>query len=335
MNPPFLPLTLGDIFEKTFSLIGKTFFRNLFIAVLILLFPIILMAIATDAFYSTIADMQGSILQGQSAPGLDMILAILGPLTFFGCASIIFFLGIFIAEIGVSIIVSREILSNPITFLDALHEAVSMKCLYGIGQGILKYSILIGGVIVVGIIIALLGSVTKVFMGIFTFLAMLVLFPVIIYVGLKWYFAFTAVAVDDLAVVESLRKSWYLVEGHWWRTLGILLLLTILSQFIILIVSLPLTFGSMWDFYKEYFTILGKTGGNIDPASLAQLEKSVGPGIAIGSGISALLSLLITPVFTVVMYYDLRARENMGMTSKQQPVAMQDTSSEPMDLSSF
>jgi hypothetical protein len=91
----------------------------------------------------------------------------------------------------------------------------------------------------------------------------------------------------------------------------------------------------MWDFYKEYFTLLGKTGGNIDPQSLAQLENSVGPGIAIGSGISALLSLLITPVFTVVMYYDLCARENADKISAQKPIIKHDISSEPIDLSSL
>jgi hypothetical protein len=335
MNPPFLPLTLGDIFEKTFSLIGKTFFRNLFIAVIILLFPIILMAIAMDAFYSSLADMQGSILQGVSTPGLDMVLAILGPLVFFGCATIIFVLGILLAEIAVSIIVSQEILSNPINFFDALHDTFSMKCLYGIGQGILKYAILIGGVIAASIVMAILGAVSKLLMGIIAIIGLLVLVPVFVYVFLKWYFALTVVAVDDLTAIESLRKSWYLVEGHWWRTLGILILLTILSQFAITIVSLPISFGSMWDFYKEYFTLLGKTGGNIDPQSLAQLENSVGPGIAIGSGISALLSLLITPVFTVVMYYDLCARENADKISAQKPIIKHDISSEPIDLSSL
>jgi len=335
MNPPLLPLTLGDIFEKTFSLIGKTFFRNLLISAVILLFPIILMAIATDAFYSSLADMQGSILHSRNEPGLDMILAILGPLTFFGCTTIIFALGVLLAEIAISIIVSQEILSNPITFFDALHEAFSMKCLYGIGQGILKYLILIGGVVIVGIVIAILAAVSKVLMGLISIICLLALVPVLIYVAIKWYFALTSVAVDDLTIIESLRNSWYLVEGHWWRTFGILILLYILSNFFIYIISLPITFGSMWDFYKEYFTILQKTGGNIDPQSVVQLEKSVGPGIAIGSGISALLSLMITPVFTVVMYYDLRARGNVGATSKQQPMIKQDTSSEPIDLSNL
>ncbi len=199
----------------------------------------------------------------------------------------------------------------------------------------MKYAALFGAAILAGIIIAILGVVSKILMGIITVIAVIALLPFLFYVMIKWYFALTAVAVDDLTVIESLRKSWQLIGGYWWRTFGILILLTILSQFVIAIISLPITFGSMWDFYKEYFTLLGKTGGNIDPQSLAELQKSAGPGIAIGSGISALLSLLITPVFTVVMYYDLRARENLGATIKQQPVISLDNSSEPIDLTSL
>jgi len=333
MNPPFGPLTLGDIFEKTFLMIGKTFFRNSLVILLILLLPVIIIAFATDEFYSSIADVQGSILQNYGEPGLDMIIDISSTLAFFGVATIIYALAILMAEIAVSIIVSQELLSNPISFSDALSETFSIKCLHGIGQGILKYAILIGGAVVVGIILAILGALSKMLMGLITILAVIVLVPVFIYLAIKWYFALTAVAVDDSTTVESLRKSWHLVGGRWWRTFGILILLTILSQFIITIISLPITFGTMWDFYKEYFTVLGKTGGNIDPQSLAELQKSMGPGIAIGSGISALLSLLITPVFTVVMYYDLCAREKFRTTSQLQPTIKQDTSSEPIDLS--
>ena len=335
MNPPFPPLTLGDIFEKTFSLIGKTFFRNLCIAVLILLFPIILMAIATDDFYSTLADMKDTIHQVQSEPSLDMILPILSTLSFFLLATFVFALGVLFAEIAISIVVSREILSHPITFSDALSEMFNLKWLYGIGQAVLKYSIFIGGIIIIGIILAIFAALSKMLMGLMVVLCLLALIPVIVYIGLKWYFSLIAIAVDDLTVIESLRASWYLVEGYWWRTFGILLLLSILTQFAISIVSLPITFGSMWDVYKEYFTMLGKTGGNINPEMLKNLEKSFGPGIAIGSGISALLSLLVTPVYTVVLYYDLRARGNTGTTIQQNPAVVQDGSQEPIDLGQF
>jgi hypothetical protein len=335
MNPPFPPLTLGDIFEKTFSLIGKTFFRNLCIAVLILLFPIILMAIATDDFYSSLADMQVTVHQVQSEPGLDLILSILGTLSFFLIATLVFALGVLFAEIAISIVVSNEILSHPITFSDALSELFDLKWLYGIGQAVLKFFIFVGGIIILGIIIAIFAALSKLLMGLMVVLCLLVLIPVIAYIALKWYFSLTAIAVDDLTIIESLRASWYLVEGYWWRTFGILLLLSILTQFAISIVTLPITFGSMWDVYKEYFTMLGKTGGNINPEMLKNLEKSFGPGIAIGSGIGALFSLLVTPVYTVVLYYDLRARENTGTIVQQNPTVVQDASQKPIDLGQF
>jgi hypothetical protein len=335
MNPPFPPLTLGDIFEKTFSLIGKTFFRNLVIALLILLFPIILMAIATDDFYSSLADMQNSVHQDQADPGLDMILSILSTLSFFLIATLVFALGILFAEIAISIVVNQEILSHPITFLDAFNEIFNLKWLYGIGQAVLKYSIFIGGIIILGVVVAIFAAISKLLMGIMVILCLFVLIPVAAYISLKWYFSLTAIAVDDLTVIESLRASWYLVEGNWWRTLGILLLLSILTQFAVSIISLPITFGSMWDVYKEYFTMLGKTGGNIDPEMLKNLEQSFGPGIAIGSGIGALLSLLVTPVYTVVLYYDLQARGNTNTSIQKEPANIQETPQEPIDLEGF
>jgi hypothetical protein len=293
------------------------------------------MAIATDDLYSSLADMQDSVHQVQSAPGLDMILPILSTLAFFLIATLVFALGVLFAEIAISIVVSQEIFSYPITFWDALSELFNLKWLYGIGQAVLKFFIFVGGIIILGIILAIFAALSKLLMGIMVVLCLLVLIPAIAYITLKWYFSLTAIAVDDLTVIESLRASWYLVEGYWWRTLGILVLLSILTQFAISIVSLPITFGSMWDVYKEYFTMLGKTGGNINPEMLKNLEKSFGPGIALGSGISALLSLLVTPVYMVVLYYDLQARGNSGITSQQNPAKIQDASHEPIDLGQF
>ncbi len=331
MNPQFLPLTLGDIFEKTFSLFGKTFVRNLIIALIFLMVPIVVMVIAADAFYSSIADMQESLAQGQAENGLDVFLSIAGTLSFFGFAAILLIVFTMFAEIAISIIVSQEMSSRTISFSDAISETFSQKWIYGIGQGLLKYSILIGGVVIVGILVAMLAAFSKFLMGLVMILCLLGLAPVFLYLIFKWYFSLTAVAVDDLGVTDSLRKSWYLVEGCWWRTFGIILLLTILTQFIISIVSLPITFASMWDVYKEVFTSLGKTGGNIDTETMRQLQRDMGPGIGISTGLSSLISLLITPVFTVVLYYDLRARSNDFPHTKEK-IVLDDQSQQPIDF---
>jgi hypothetical protein len=332
MNNPVAPMDLGGIFEKTFTLIGKTFVRNLIIALLFLAIPLILMAIAADSFYSSLSDMQETFQHGQMDNNFDTIMSMLGTLTFFGIATLVLMLGMMFAEIAISIVVSEELNSRSITFKDAIDETFRGKWLYGIGQALLKIVVFVGGVILVGIVVAMLGVVSKALMGLVVVLLLIVLVPLAAYVVLKWYFSLTAVAVDDLTVMESLKESWNLITGYWWRTFGILFLFSLITQFVITIVSLPITFGSMWDVYKEYFTMLGKTGGNIDPAALKNFESFFGPGVSISTGISSLLTLLIAPVYTVVMYFDLRAR-NKAMTQPSPAPIMQDASSEtPMDF---
>jgi len=235
------------------------------------------------------------------------------------------------AEIAVSVVVSQELLSRPISYSDAISETFSQKWLYGIGQAILKSLILIGGIIVIAIFLGILAALSQALMGLMMVLIILILIPFFIYLTIKWYFSLTAVAVEDIGVTDSLRKSWNLVDGHWWRTFGILFLLTIIAQLIVLIVSSPIIFAFMWDFYKEYFQSFGATGGNIDPETSRQVMRNMGPGMGISIGISPLISLLITPVFTVVMYYDLRARNNEFPQPKEE-IIMDDQSQQTIDL---
>jgi hypothetical protein len=331
MNSPFVPMTLGDIFEKTFIIFGRTFVRNLIIASLFLIIPIVMMAVAADVFYSSIGELQESLLHGQSETGLDALMPLAGAVSFFAFATIVLVICVLFAEIAISIVVSQEMLSRPISYGDAIDETFHQKWLFGIGQGLLKYLILIGSVVLVGITTAILAAISKFLMGLVLVLCILILLPVVLYLAFKWYFSLTAVAVDDLGVTDSMRKSWQLVGGFWWRTFGIILLLSTLTQFVITIISLPITFASMWDVYKNMFTVIGKTGGNISPEIFQEIQKSIGPGVGISTGISSLLSLLITPVFTVVLYYDLRARNN-DFPHRKESAVLNDQPQQPIDL---
>lgn len=323
-------MELSDIFEKTFTLIGKTFFRNLIIAILFLGLPLILIAIAADDFSSSIADLQETIKNTHAENWFDLFMTMLESLSFFGAASLLLMLASLFAEIAISVVVREEMASYSISVTDAIDETFSgSKWLYGIGQALLKIVIFAGAVLIVVIAAVILAVVSRLLMVVFLLICWIALVPIMINVTLKWYFALTAVAVDDLTAVESLRESWNMVTGYWWRTFGILFLFSMILQLIITIVSLPISFGGMWNAYREYFTILGKTGGKIDPMTMKNLEASFGPGISISTGVSALLTLLIAPVYTVVMYYDLRARNQAPAQTFSTP-ALQDPP--PMDF---
>ncbi len=309
MNSQFVPMTLGDIFEKTFSLVGKTFLRNLLIAFAFLALPLMILAIAATDFYSSIADIQRAVAEAEQEGGFDEALSMISSLAFFLFSTSLFALGSFLAEIAASIVVSMEMQSKPITWWDAVVETFHQKWLRGIGQALLKILIFGGAAAVVGIVLAIIAIVTGGLGRVLAILCIIAAIPVAFYFVFKWYFSLTAIAVDDLDVIESMRQSWRLVEGQWWRTFGIIFLFSIIIQFVISIVSLPITFGSMWNVYKDYFSMLKQAGGNVTQQQLAALGNSFGPGVAISSGVSGALTLLLAPVYTVVLYYDLRARK--------------------------
>lgn len=314
MSSQVLPMTLGDIFERTFNLIGKTFVRNIIIAAIFLVIPVVLLMIAADNFYSSIADVgfptDNPALKYQT--GLQFLLPFLGGIILFIVSFLVLALATLLSEIAISYTVGKEMVGEPVSLNKALQETFYAKWLYGIGQGLLKYLIIGGGAVIISFFLWTFAVVidSGVVLGLLIAIVVLVMVPTALFVVYRWYFSLTAVAVEDLGPIDSLRQSWFLVQGYWWRTFGILLLLSMLTQFVVYIVSIPFTFGSMWGFYKAIFTAIGQTGGQTDPQVMHDAMKSLGPSVGFGVGVSSLLTLLITPVFTVVMYFDLRARKN-------------------------
>jgi hypothetical protein len=54
----------------------------------------------------------------------------------------------------------------------------------------------------------------------------------VVYLFMRWTVAVPAIMVEDLGARDGLRRSWRLVEGYWWRTLGLNILLAILNAII-------------------------------------------------------------------------------------------------------
>ncbi len=325
MPSTIMPMTLGDIFDRTLRLIGKTFTRNAAISVSFLIVPVILLTIAANHFYSSLPNF--------SAGATPNNIGAIGPMFaggfYFGIASMLFAFAAMMAEIAISILIGGELNSERIDYATAVKMTFGSRWLNGIGEGVLKtlaiFGVVIFTAILGGIIAAAAGRGSAGSTGLlvlFTVLFILIIVAALLYCLLRLYFALTAVAVQDLGPIEAFKKSWFLVGGHWWRTLGILILFFLLSSFAISVITVPVTFGSMWGEYKDLFTALGQSGGHMDPSQLRHLQTGIGHLIGIGSGLSSILSLLLTPAFTVVMYFDLRARhddfpaESAPMTSE-------------------
>ncbi len=331
MGSSISPMTLGDMLDKTVRLIGKTFWRNLAIAATFLIVPVILVYMAANNFYS-------SASFGSQLPPKDPITLVPMMLHgfYFGTANLLLSAAALFAEIAVIIVIAGEMNSERIGYGDAVRMTFSRRWINGIGEGLLKILIFVGAGILMAIFIGVTAmSATKTPGGasglgvLFTVLSSIALVCIMLYLVLRLFFALTAVAVEDLGPIEAFKKSWFLVGGHWWRTLGILIVFGLLSGIAISAVSAPITFGSMWNEYKELFTVMGRSHGQVNPMYFDNFRSGMGRMVGIWSGVTTVLSLLLTPAFTVVMYFDLRARHD------DLPAAQQESDNGDVPLVTF
>jgi membrane-anchored glycerophosphoryl diester phosphodiesterase (GDPDase) len=65
--------------------------------------------------------------------------------------------------------------------------------------------------------------------------------PFAIYLSVRWAFVSQAVVIENQSPREAVSLSSRIVEGHWWRTFGIILVIVLLSSIVSGVVSLVLS----------------------------------------------------------------------------------------------
>jgi hypothetical protein len=118
-----------------------------------------------------------------------------------------------------------------------------------------------------------------------------------------------ALALEDLGPITAMKRSWALVKGAFWRTLGIVLLGTIVGQAVGSLLAAP-------------FSLIGGVSGELTTASVF--------GAAIAGLVTVLVALPFIAGVTALVYIDRRIR-----TEDLAPVlaAAAATSEDPSPLS--
>lgn len=143
------------------------------------------------------------------------------------------------------------------------------------------------GVGVIAVLAVTLG-VWAILPGIVLGVGLLVL-SVLAYV--RWAVAAPVLVIEGLGPLAALNRSWRLVKGSSWRTLGILLLATIIAQLLVTIITVPISVAA---------SVIGVVaGGSSVPIILAT-------GLA--TLIAGILTLPFTAAVTGLLYTDLRMR---------------------------
>ena len=134
--------------------------------------------------------------------------------------------------------------------------------------------------------VAVAGTVV-VFVVLYLVMIAIILLPVG-YLFARWVAAVPGLLDQRWGAVESLRQSWRLTRGRFWRAFGYLALLSILS---FIVVSMPQVV------IQQLLTFV--------------LLDNIGVAFGLSTAFSSLLTVLWQPLFTaaiVLLYFDLRVR---------------------------
>jgi hypothetical protein len=109
-----------------------------------------------------------------------------------------------------------------------------------------------------------------------------------IYLFVRWYFVPQAVVLERAHGTAALRASGRVVEGAWWRTFGLILLVNVIALLVVFVVASPFAAGAE----------------SSDRAIWAM----------IGQIVAATITQPFGALFSTLLWYDLRARKRAALS---------------------
>jgi hypothetical protein len=248
------PLEIGDVLDETFRLYRRHF---LLLAGIAAMFSVPLAALAGFGFFAFFNDVASQATNG-TPPDLASFVPSLTGLAvggLFNLAILPFLYG------SVCFAVCQSAIGRPVSLGGALRGAFK------------RYWPIEGYLVLIGLMALAF-----------------CLFPLWIWILVGWVAVLPVMFIENVGLVPAMRRSWRLVQGRWWRTFLILLLVSVLNY----VVSLAL----------QAFLYLGQVLMSIFLSPYLSLAIYEAGAILVGALIVPILQIAI-----VLVYLDLRVRK--------------------------
>lgn len=312
---PLAPLRVSDMLSGAFATIGGYWKPLVGIALALFGAATAVMGIGVAIAFSTVA-ADWDDLTGPGEPDTAQLVPLgiaFGVLMVIGV--IAYLLASAVVQAAVPVVLQEAVLGRPIGFGTVWRRAwsrvwamIGTVFLLALAVAIPFLVIMFTMVATVVYFVSLGNSDTAGPLLLFGLLGWLVLAPLAIWLWVKFSLAPTIVVFEAQRPVAALRRSARLVQGSWWRVLGITLLALGLASVVGYMIQMP-------------FQALGMIPGSVDSTEMTG-EPSGGEILALFGGImvlsmisglvSQLFSSIFPPLMTGLLYVDLRMR-NEGL----------------------
>ncbi|MDA2806004.1 glycerophosphoryl diester phosphodiesterase membrane domain-containing protein [Nocardiopsis suaedae] len=289
------PLTLGDIFNGAFSYIRGNPRTVMGIAVMLSAVIALLPSIGSGSMLNDIDRVTAQVDAGTSADTAfpfsvgTLALNAAGLVVQFVGAAVL--AGVLAAVIGMAVLGQRPTVREAFTWFAPRTGAVlgvaGLLLLMGVGWFVLFFGALIGGVFLaveadpaIGVPVLLGGMLLTAVLG--------------VWVYVRTALAMPAAVLERMGAGRALARSWRLTQRSWWRTFGILLLASLVTQMVASVLATP-------------FSIGGALGMALIPdASLAAVVYAA--TIFLGAVLGGAVTSPFLSGVTGLLYVDLRMR---------------------------
>lgn len=309
---PLRPLGLGEILDGAFQACRRNPLATFGIAIL-------LQAVVALVIVFLFGNLASSLEVLDSAdPSRESVISAMAGFGVFASVSgvvsavaLLFLQGILVIPVARSVI-------NQRTSFGQAWRLSRPRLLPLLGFGLLSFAAIVVGLLLV------VGISALAIAGLGTDSALLIVplalgaFAVLVWVGIKVVVAPAALMLEGTGPWTSIKRSWTLTRGNWWRTFGIVLLMSVIVSVISSVIATPLTFAV--SLLIGFSSSASATTDVLDSLPILAATQAItalftAVGYAFQAGVTALLYVdlrIRREGFDVVL---MREHENAGSTT--------------------
>jgi hypothetical protein len=302
---------LGDIFSTGIKMIGQTIFANIAVALSFFIPASLVLYFGLGYGVTKIKEYAVAKLSSVSAglPDTQSNAGIYTGLAVIVLSVIVFLMAYLASEIGSTVNGCRTAEGKKASIKEAFKEIFSITYLRCLGQSII--------IILFSMLCVLIVSARFLFdsysdQDVVTALevfALIAWFIFVIYILIRWYFAFVALIHSKVGVFQSFSVSSFLVKNRWWRTLCILIVVLFVTRFAYTVIITPIGFLMNMNSSEMLLSLNNPNAIVNNPEQWGEAMKSIIMYSGLMFIIYSLWDSLIANLFNIAIYFEYKKRE--------------------------